>query len=66
MAYEIKDMSGSIFTNQGKSKETHPDFTGNFRIKGVDYSVAGWKKTAQSGLEYVSYKVEEKQDKVPF
>ena len=66
MAYEVKDMTGSIFTNQGKNKETQPDFTGNFRIKGVDYSVAGWKKTEQTGLEYVSYKIEEKQEKAPF
>ena len=66
MAYEVKDMTGSIFTNQGKNKETQPDFTGNFRIKGVDYSVAGWKKKAQTGLENTSYKIEEKQEKAPF
>ena len=66
MAYEVKDMTGSIFTNQGKNKETQPEFTGNFRIKGVDYSVAGWKKKAQTGLEYTSYKIEEKQEKAPF
>ena len=50
-------MTGSIFANQGKVKENQPDFTGNFRIKGVDYSVAGW---------WTSYKIEEKQDKTPF
>jgi hypothetical protein len=36
MAYEIKDMTGSIFANQGKVKENQPDFTGNFRINGTD------------------------------
>tara|TARA_R100001377_G_scaffold16197_1_gene8245 strand:- start:9999 stop:10199 length:201 start_codon:yes stop_codon:yes gene_type:complete len=66
MAYEVKDMTGSIFTNQGKEKENQPDFTGSFRIKGVDYSVAGWKKTAKTGLEYTSYKIEDKQDRTPF
>jgi|TARA_R110000744_G_scaffold39703_3_gene90216 uncharacterized protein (DUF736 family) len=66
MAYEVKDMTGSIFTNQGKVKENQPDFTGNFRIKGTDYSVAGWSKTSKAGLPWTSYKIEEKQDKTPF
>jgi uncharacterized protein (DUF736 family) len=66
MAYEQKDMTGSIFANQGKNKETQPDYTGTFKINNVEYSVAGWKKTANSGLEYVSYKIEEKEEKTPF
>tara|TARA_R100001163_G_C5050816_1_gene187631 strand:- start:742 stop:942 length:201 start_codon:yes stop_codon:yes gene_type:complete len=66
MAYEQKDMTGSIFTNAGKQKENQPDFTGSFKIKGVVYNVAGWKKQSAKGLEYVSYKIEEKEEKLPF
>ena len=35
---------GAIWGNQKKQKETHPDFTGNAMIDGVEYRVAAWKR----------------------
>ena len=49
MAYETKDMSGSMFTNNRKEKETHPDFNGSIRIGGVDYWLSGWNKQGANG-----------------
>lgn len=66
MAYEMKEMTGSLFVNQGKKKEKQPDFTGKMKIKGQEYNIAGWQRTGQSGLEFTSLKIEEKEDKVPF
>ncbi len=43
MAYEHKPNSGTLFPNDRKEKETHPDFKGSCKIDGVDYWVSGWK-----------------------
>jgi hypothetical protein len=49
MAYEQKDMSGSLFVNNRKEKETHPDRTGTALIDGVSYYVNGWIKDSITG-----------------
>lgn len=54
MAYETKDNSGSVFNNTKKTKDTHPDRTGQARIGGVDYWVSGWVKQDRNGKPYLS------------
>lgn len=49
MAYETKDMSGSLFKNNRKEKDTHPDRQGSCRIDGHDYWVSGWIKEGKDG-----------------
>lgn len=49
--YEIKDNSGSIFRNQKKEKDTHPNLTGSARINGVDYWVSCWSKPTKDGSD---------------
>ena len=49
MAYEVRDLSGSIFKNDRKEKETHPDFNGSCRIDGTDYWISMWSKQGRSG-----------------
>jgi len=39
-----KDNRGAIWGNQKKKKDTHPDFTGNAMVDGVEYRVAAWKR----------------------
>ena len=65
MPYEQKDDTFSIFNNSNKEKESQPDFTGQGKIGGREVKVAGWKKVGQSGVEYISFKVEDK-NQVPF
>jgi uncharacterized protein (DUF736 family) len=66
MPYEQKDDTFSIFNNANKEKESQPDFTGQGKIGGREVKVAGWKKVGQSGVEYISFKVEDKNQGVPF
>ena len=61
MAYEQRDLSGSIFKNSRKEKETHPDLTGTAMIDGKEYWVSGWKKKDRQGDTFVSmsFKIKE-------
>ena len=44
MAYEQKDNSGSLFKNEKKETENHPNATGSALIGGVEYWVSAWTK----------------------
>ena len=39
---------GGIWKNDRKEKDTHPDFTGNLNVDGVEYWVNAWKRKADS------------------
>ena len=54
MAYEQKDMSGSLFKNDRREKETHPQAKGSAMIGGVEYWVSAWTKEARDGSKYQS------------
>ena len=49
MAYEQRDNSGTVFVNDRKEKDTHPDRTGTAMIDGVMYYVSGWIKSGAKG-----------------
>lgn len=49
MAYEQKDMSGSIFKNQKRESENHPNMTGSAKINGIEYWVSAWTKEGEKG-----------------
>ena len=54
MAFEQKPNSGSIFNNERKEQESHPDRTGSCNIDGRDYWVNGWLKKTKDGKPYLS------------
>lgn len=35
---------GSIWKNEKKETDTHPDFTGSLNVDGVEYWVSAWKR----------------------
>jgi len=49
MAYEKRDMSGSLFKNDKREKDSHPHATGTAVIDGVEYWVSAWTKDGQKG-----------------
>lgn len=49
---EAVDMAGSLFKNDRKSKDTHPDLTGNAMIGGDEYYLSAWRKTGPKGDFY--------------
>jgi hypothetical protein len=50
MAFEQKDNSGSVWVNDRKDQDTHPDRTGTAKIDGTDYWVNGWLRKTKDGL----------------
>ena len=60
---------GSIWKNNKKEKETHPDFTGTLNVEGVEYWVSAWKRkegaSEKSPALSFSIKHKENQDAEP-
>lgn len=54
MAFEKRDMSGVLFKNDDREKDTHPNAKGQATIDGVDYWVSAWTKTDKNGNKYQS------------
>ena len=62
MAFEQRDNSGSVFVNDRKEKDSHPDRTGSAMIDGVQYWVSGWIKSGAKGqFLSLAFKKKEKQ-----
>jgi len=47
---------GAIWGNAHKKKDTHPDFTGNAMVDGVEYKIAAWKRSPQASAKAPSLK----------
>ena len=45
MAFEIRELTGSLFKNDQKEEETHSDFNGSAKIGGNEYWINCWIKT---------------------
>jgi uncharacterized protein (DUF736 family) len=61
MAYEQKDLTGSLFKNDRKESDTHPDYKGSALLNGVDHWMDAWINTAKDGSKYMSLKFKPKE-----
>jgi hypothetical protein len=61
MGYEQKDMSGSLFKNEKREKDTHPNARGSCKINGVEYWMDAWTKKDKNGNPWqsISFKAKE-------
>jgi hypothetical protein len=49
MAYEMKEGNFSLFKNDRKEKETHPDYAGSIMVNGVEHYLNAWLKEGKNG-----------------
>lgn len=52
---------GSLFKNEKKTEEKHPDMSGSININGTDYWISGWKKQSKAGTGFISLSVRPKE-----
>jgi hypothetical protein len=63
MAYIPKEGSGSLFKNDRKTTETHPDYTGSIMVNGREHYLSGWIKEGTKGKFFSISIGKEKQPK---
>lgn len=52
---------GSLFRNDRKESENHPDYKGSINVGGTDYWLSSWLKTSKDGKRYMSLSVQPKE-----
>ena len=61
MAYEAKPGQFSLFKNERKEKETHPDYTGSgMDINGTDCWMSAWVKRPEGKKPFFSISIQPK------
>lgn len=64
MAYEQKPMTGSLFKNDRKETDSHPDYKGSALIDGLgECWLDAWINESASGTKYMSLKFKPKEAK---
>jgi len=51
---------GSLFKNDKKTEDRHPDMNGSINIDGTEYWISGWKKVSKAGSGFISLSVRPK------
>ena len=64
MAYEHRELSGSLFVNDRKTKDNQPDLTGTMKMDGKTWRLAAWKSDKIEGM--LSLKISEFQQQDGF
>ena len=54
---------GGLWANKRKEKDTHPDYTGNVNVDGVEFWLSAWKRySAKTGEAFLSISIQKKDD----
>lgn len=60
MAYEQRENTGSLFKNDKRESENHPNAKGSALIGGVEYWVSAWTKKDKNGNPWQSLSFQRK------
>ena len=58
---------GSIWKNEKKTTDKHPDFTGSLNVNGVEFWVSAWKRKEGQSLKApaLSFAIKPKEEEAP-
>lgn len=59
MAWETREMEGTLFKNDKEGVESRPDYTGTCMVNGQLLRMAAWVNRAKSGRTYLAFKFQE-------
>lgn len=62
MSYQQKENQGSIFVEENKKSDKHPDFKGSLTVDGKEYWVSGWKRIGNN-KKFISLALDPKEPK---
>jgi len=54
---------GSLYKNDYKKKDTHPDYVGKLYVSGVNYKISAWIKTNKKNKKYLSLSLKQVNEK---
>ncbi len=64
MAYEQHEGGGSLFKNEYKTKDSHPDYKGSALINGAEMELAAWIKPGKEGKKpWMSINIQPKRER---
>jgi hypothetical protein len=55
--FELKEGQGSLFVNERKETDRHPDWTGAIMLNGKEHWLNAWTKTGRGGQTFYSLSV---------
>lgn len=62
MAEFDNENRGTLFNNEKKTEEKHPDLSGSINVDGKEYWLSGWKRKSKAGTGFLSLSVRPKQE----
>jgi hypothetical protein len=58
---------GTLYRNENKQEEKHPDYSGSINVGGKDYWLSGWvKESKKDGKKFFSLSVKQKEKQNPY
>lgn len=66
MAFVLKEGQGTLFKNDRKNKDTHPDYTGSIKLPdGTECWFSAWIKQGSQGGKFMSVQIGNPKDGKP-
>ena len=53
----------TLFKNEKKTTDQHPDLTGTLNVDGVEFWASAWKKESKAGTPFFSGSIRKKEDR---
>jgi hypothetical protein len=64
MAFEVKELSGSLFRNLDKAKPDDRDYSGQARINGELFWISAYVRESKNGKKYLDLRYKPQAEKV--